>query len=68
MTPISHNLQMMYTSTRIPNNVNLSFGNSAPSEKGWITKKLIPAVKKVVPIVQKVGIVAGKVATIASIL
>jgi hypothetical protein len=58
----------MYTNTPTANNVNLSFGISAPSEKGWITKKLIPTVKKIVPIVQKVGIVAGKLATVASLL
>jgi hypothetical protein len=64
----------MYTSIPTPtpmyaqNNYNLNFGTSVPSEKSWITKKFIPAVKKIVPIVQKVGIVAGKVATIASIL
>lgn len=74
MTPISRSLQMMYTSIPTPtpmyaqNNYNLNFGTSVPSEKSWITKKFIPAVKKIVPIVQKVGIVAGKVATIASIL
>jgi len=59
---------MPYNQTLSKNNIDLSFGTSAPSEKGWITKKLIPTVKKVVPIVQKVGIVAGKVATVASLL
>ena len=82
MTPISRSLQMMYTCIPTPtptptpthtpmyaqNNHNLNFGTSAPSDKSWITKKFIPAVKKIVPIVQKVGVVAGKVATIASIL
>ena len=59
---------MSYNHTLPKNSIDLSFGTSAPNEKGWVTKKLIPAVKKVVPIVQKVGIVAGKVATVASLL
>jgi hypothetical protein len=59
---------MPYNCTYSQNSIDLSFGTSAPSDKSWVTKKLIPAVKKVVPIVQKVGIVAGKVATVASLL
>ncbi len=58
----------MHTNAHTTNNVNLNFGISAPCDKGWITKKLIPTVKKVVPIIQKVGIAAGKVATVASLL
>jgi hypothetical protein len=49
-------------------NGNLDFGSSAPCQKGWVSKKLVPAVKKIVPAVQKVGVVAGKVSTIAALL
>jgi hypothetical protein len=62
---------MMYknmTTTSPLTHNTLVFSASEPSQKSWITKKLIPAVKKVIPVVQKVGIVAGKVATIASVL
>jgi hypothetical protein len=49
-------------------NGNLDFGSSAPCQKGWISKKLVPAVQKVGVAAGKVGVVAGKVATIAALL
>ena len=52
---------MLYNDALTQNTTNLSFGTSAPSEKGWITKKLIPTI-------QKVGVVAGKISAVASLL
>ena len=49
-------------------NGNLDFGSSAPDQKSWLTKKLVPAVQKVGVVAGKVGVVAGKVATIAALL
>ena len=48
-------------------NAPLGF-DSTPEQKGWISKKLVPAVKKVVPVVQKIGTIANKVAIVASVL
>jgi hypothetical protein len=48
-------------------NSPLSF-DSTPEQKGWISKKLVPAVKKVIPVVQKIGVIANKVAIVASVL
>jgi len=52
------------------NSENSSFSSfeSAPEQKSWVSKKLVPAVKKVVPVVQKVGNIANKIAVVASVL
>ncbi len=51
------------------NSENSSFSfESAPEQKSWVSKKLVPAVKKVVPVVQKVGNIANKIAVVASVL
>jgi len=48
---------------------NYSFSSEeSPEAKGWISKKLVPAIKKVGNTAGKVANVAGKVATIASVL
>jgi hypothetical protein len=49
-------------------NTNMSFSSESPEAKGWITKKLVPAIKKVGNTAGKVSNIAGKVATIAAIL
>ncbi len=48
---------------------NFSFSSEeSPEAKGWISKKLIPAVQKVVVTAGKISTVAGKIATVAAIL
>ena len=48
---------------------NFSFSSEESHEsKGWISKKLIPAVQKIGATAGKIATVAGKVATVAAIL
>lgn len=48
---------------------NFSFScEESPEAKGWLTKKLVPAIQKVGNTAGKVATVAGKVATIAALL
>ena len=48
---------------------NLSFSsNESPEAKGWISKKVIPAIQKVGNTAGKISTVAGKIATVASVL
>ncbi len=48
---------------------NFSFSSEeSPEAKGWISKKLVPAVQKIGVTAGKIATVAGKVATVASVL
>lgn len=48
---------------------NLSFSSEeSPESKGWISKKLVPAVQKIGVTAGKISTVAGKIATVASVL
>ncbi len=49
-------------------NTKLSFSSESPEAKGWLSKKLVPAIKKVGNTAGKIATVAGKVATVASLL
>ena len=49
-------------------NTNMSFSSESPESKGWISKKLVPAIQKVGNTAGKVATVAGKVATVAALL
>ncbi len=48
---------------------NLSFScEESPEAKGWLSKKIIPAIKKVGNTAGKISSITGKVATIAALL
>jgi len=40
----------------------------SPESKGWITKKLVPAIQKVGATAGKISDIAGKIATVASVI